>query len=149
MTGLKYSRGRRFGKTRLALEIARGLRRLLPGWSVARGARVDSQKESWYPRRWPTPWGCASSRTARSPTRLADALRQKMMLLLLDNCEHLLDAAARLVDALLGSCPRLADTGHQPGGYGRPRRSSSAGASPHRYPKPTVRPRPRSRATRQ
>jgi predicted ATPase len=38
---------------------------------------------------------------------LADALREKKILLLLDNCEHLLDAVARLVDALLSSCPRL------------------------------------------
>ena len=29
------------------------------------------------------------------------------MLVLLDNCEHLLDAVAALVRALLGACPRL------------------------------------------
>jgi transcriptional regulator with XRE-family HTH domain/tetratricopeptide (TPR) repeat protein len=36
---------------------------------------------------------------------LADALRGRALLLLLDNCEHLLDACARLVDALLSACP--------------------------------------------
>jgi len=36
---------------------------------------------------------------------LAEALRAKRLLLLLDNCEHLLDASAALVDALLRSCP--------------------------------------------
>jgi predicted ATPase/DNA-binding CsgD family transcriptional regulator len=34
-------------------------------------------------------------------------LRQKHVLLVLDNCEHLLDACARLVDGLLSNCPRL------------------------------------------
>jgi|SRR5215217_2097584 len=34
-------------------------------------------------------------------------LREKRGLLILDNCEHLVDAAARLVDFLLTSCPHL------------------------------------------
>jgi non-specific serine/threonine protein kinase len=38
---------------------------------------------------------------------LLDSVGDKQMLLVLDNCEHLTDAAARLADALLGSCPRL------------------------------------------
>ena len=38
---------------------------------------------------------------------LADALRPRRTLLLLDNCEHLLDACARLVDPLLRACPHL------------------------------------------
>ena len=38
---------------------------------------------------------------------LADALREKDLLLVLDNCEHLIEACARLADALLGGCARL------------------------------------------
>ena len=38
---------------------------------------------------------------------LCRALRDKRLLLVLDNCEHLLDACARLADALLGACPGL------------------------------------------
>ena len=34
-------------------------------------------------------------------------IRERRMLILLDNCEHLLDASAELVIALLGSCPAL------------------------------------------
>src|SRR5882762_3562367 len=34
-------------------------------------------------------------------------LRSRRLLLLLDNCEHLVDACARLTDALLGFCPEL------------------------------------------
>jgi predicted ATPase/DNA-binding SARP family transcriptional activator/DNA-binding CsgD family transcriptional regulator len=38
---------------------------------------------------------------------LADALRTRRMLLVLDNCEHLIDAVARLVGDLLRVCPDL------------------------------------------
>jgi predicted ATPase len=38
---------------------------------------------------------------------LVDSLRDKVMLLVVDNCEHLVDAAARLADMLLDSCSRL------------------------------------------
>jgi predicted ATPase/DNA-binding SARP family transcriptional activator/DNA-binding CsgD family transcriptional regulator len=38
---------------------------------------------------------------------LVDALRSRQMLLVLDNCEHLVDAVARLVEDLLLSCPEL------------------------------------------
>src|SRR4029079_1026231 len=38
---------------------------------------------------------------------LADALRPRCLLLVLDNCEHLVAACAELADALLGPCPRL------------------------------------------
>ena len=38
---------------------------------------------------------------------LIDVLRDKHMLLLLDNCEHLIDATAGLIEELLHECPRL------------------------------------------
>ena len=38
---------------------------------------------------------------------LIDALRSRQMLIVLDNCEHLVDAVARLVEDLLRSCPNL------------------------------------------
>src|SRR6266851_4891056 len=43
-------------------------------------------------------------------------LRTRNLLLLLDNCEHLVDACARLTDALLGFCPdlRILATGREP-----------------------------------
>ncbi|MEU4314656.1 BTAD domain-containing putative transcriptional regulator [Nocardia sp. NPDC024068] len=39
--------------------------------------------------------------------RLRDALSARPMLLVLDNCEHLIDAAADAVADLVGSCPQL------------------------------------------
>ena len=38
---------------------------------------------------------------------LAEVLKDRELLLLMDNCEHLLEATARLVNRLLDSCPRL------------------------------------------
>ncbi len=38
---------------------------------------------------------------------LFDYLREKQLLLILDNCEHLITACAQLADDLIASCPRL------------------------------------------
>lgn len=40
-------------------------------------------------------------------TQLAEYLRSREVLLVLDNCEHLVDRCATLADTLLRSCPRL------------------------------------------
>jgi predicted ATPase/DNA-binding SARP family transcriptional activator len=48
--------------------------------------------------------------------RLAALLASRTMLLILDNCEHLVDAAARLADRLLAECPgvRVLATSREP-----------------------------------
>jgi predicted ATPase len=38
---------------------------------------------------------------------LIDALQDRSLLVVLDNCEHVIDACAKLADALLRSCPRV------------------------------------------
>src|SRR5829696_7493381 len=38
---------------------------------------------------------------------LAEELRTKHLLLVVDNCEHLIEAVARLTDELMGACPKL------------------------------------------
>jgi predicted ATPase len=52
--------------------------------------------------------------------RLAELLRARTLLLVLDNCEHLVDACARLAEALLGACPglRILATSREPLGLG-------------------------------
>ena len=45
---------------------------------------------------------------------LAAYLSRKQTLLILDNCEHVLSAAAALADRLMSSCPIAAHTRHQP-----------------------------------
>ena len=52
----------------------------------------------------------------------------RQMLVVLDNCEHLLDASAALVVALLGGVPAADAVGHQPRADRRGRRSELAGA---------------------
>jgi predicted ATPase len=50
----------------------------------------------------------APEQPGRSLTEtLRDVLRRKSLLLVLDNCEHLVTACADLADALLRACPRL------------------------------------------
>jgi non-specific serine/threonine protein kinase len=94
------------GKTRLALEVARGL-----AGAYANGA--------WLVQLAPLSEGALVPKAVAGaldvPERpgepltdtLADVLRGRRLLLILDNCEHLLEAAARLVDVLLDTCPRL------------------------------------------
>ncbi len=56
-------------------------------------------------------WGRYRQASSAEPgdplDRLLAALADKRLLLVLDNCEHLIDAAAGLVDRLLGACPDL------------------------------------------
>jgi predicted ATPase len=94
------------GKTRLALEVARELV----------GAYPDGV---WLVELAPLPMGAlvaqavdvslgVQERPDRSLTdTLVDFLRTKHTLLILDNCEHLIDAVASLADTLLNSCPHF------------------------------------------
>lgn len=51
--------------------------------------------------------GIYSDPQRRKLDLLCDALREKKMLLLLDNCEHLLEACGILIDTILKNCPHL------------------------------------------
>ena len=94
------------GKTRLALEVARGLIEAYPDgvWLVQLAPLSEGEL---VPK--------AVAETLQIPERpgeslfatLAELLRDRHLLIILDNCEHLLDAAARLVDKVLDSCPRV------------------------------------------
>jgi predicted ATPase/class 3 adenylate cyclase/DNA-binding CsgD family transcriptional regulator len=94
------------GKTRLALEVA--------------GALTEEYAEGvWFVELAPlieaslVPQTVASViRVREEPGRsilqvLCSSLESKRVLLLLDNCEHLISAAAELADALLRACPHL------------------------------------------
>jgi predicted ATPase/class 3 adenylate cyclase len=94
------------GKTRLALQVAAEMveehgdgawlvelaalsdpELLVPGVATALGLREEPQRPIL--------------------ATLMDYLRPRSLLLLLDNCEHLLGACAQLVDTLLKGCPQL------------------------------------------
>ena len=100
------------GKTRLALEVAGGL----PDGGAGSALYPDGV---WLVDLAPLADGALVPRAAlaavggrEGPGRppldaLVAHLRPRAVLLVLDNCEHLLDACATLGEALLGACPRV------------------------------------------
>ncbi|WP_350277610.1 BTAD domain-containing putative transcriptional regulator [Kribbella sp. HUAS MG21] len=99
------------GKTRLATEAARTMLGDLPdgAWMVelaAIGADGDVAQATL---------GALALRDAllgdapdADPTaRVIAALRERSMLLILDNCEHVIESAATFAHRVLGECPRL------------------------------------------
>src|SRR5580704_16259506 len=94
------------GKTRLSLQTAA---ELLDGsgdgvWLVELAAISDEDAVA--------PAICEALGIAAQPGRpaletLLDALGPQDVLILLDNCEHLIDACAKIADAILRRCPRV------------------------------------------
>src|SRR5215207_540885 len=94
------------GKTRLALEVARDLAGVYPDGAWLVGLAPLTEPEL-VPQAVVQALGVREQPNRPLLQTLKDTLRAKKLLLVIDNCEHLVEAAARLVDALLGSCPRL------------------------------------------
>src|SRR5687768_1443275 len=94
------------GKTRLALHIAVELLELFPDgvWLEELAALSDS---TLVPQTVAAVLGIRESSGRPIITLLTDYLRNKELLLILDNCEHLLSACAQLVTTLLQACPHL------------------------------------------
>ena len=94
------------GKTRLALEVARDLVGAYPDgvWLIELAPISD---EELVPKAVAQALGVPERSAQPLRETLAELLRGRELLLILDNCEHLLEATARLVDLLLDSCPRL------------------------------------------
>lgn len=103
------------GKTRLAVEAAERLTERMPGgvW-LAELAPVGDPAE--VPQALLTALGLreraligqvrgAPPATTEAVERLVAALAGERLLIVLDNCEHLIDASARLADRLLADCP--------------------------------------------
>src|SRR5215212_8289234 len=94
------------GKTRLALEMARDLVSSYPDgvWLVELAPLTEP---GLVAQEVANVLG-VQERPGEPPTDvLVEALAAKEMLLVLDNCEHVVEEVARLVDTLLASCPRL------------------------------------------
>ena len=94
------------GKTRLALQVAAALVDQSPDgvWLVELAALADP---AFVPRAVAATFGLHDQADRSSVETLLDFLRSKAILLLLDNCEHLIGACAQLVDTLLRACPRV------------------------------------------
>jgi predicted ATPase/DNA-binding CsgD family transcriptional regulator len=94
------------GKTRLALEVARDLIEAYPNgvWLVE---LAPFSEEALVPKAVAESQGVPERSGEALSDTLAEVLRDRQLLMVLDNCEHLLGATSRLVDKLLDSCPRL------------------------------------------
>jgi predicted ATPase len=94
------------GKTRLALEVARDLIEAFPNgvWLVQLAPLSEGEL---VPKAVAEAVEVPEHSGEPLTDTLAGVLRGRQLLLILDNCEHLLEAVARLVDKLLDSCPRL------------------------------------------
>ena len=94
------------GKTRLALEAARDLVESYPDgvWLVELAPLSEG---ALVPKEVAEALGVPERPAQPLDDTLAEILRDRELLLLMENCEHLIDATARLVDRLLDSCPHL------------------------------------------
>ena len=94
------------GKTRLAVEIAAASQDAYPdGVRLVEFASIlDSELVS---QTVAFAFGMREERGCSITATLTDHLKEQRLLLVLDNCEHLVGACARLIDALLRSCPDL------------------------------------------
>ena len=94
------------GKTRLALRAGEEVvRRFRDGlWMVDLGGLRDP---SLLAQEVARALGLHDASISWAVDSLAQHLGDRRLLVLLDNCEHLVDASAVLVDSLLRSCPRL------------------------------------------
>lgn len=94
------------GKTRLALRAAADLAPRFPNgaWLIQLAPLADS---ALVPRAVATALGVRGAAGRPLLTTLATALASRRLLLVLDNCEHLIGACARLAETLLRACPHL------------------------------------------
>ena len=94
------------GKTRLALEAANGvLHRFQDGVLLVELAGLA--RPEFVPDAVAAMLGVQERSERPLLEAVVDQLRPQELLLLLDNCEHLLDACAEVAAQLLAACPRL------------------------------------------
>ena len=94
------------GKTRLATYVAANVQRAFPDgvWLVELAALQDEQLLAVAVAE---ALGMQDEVPQASMDNLIEHLRTKQMLLVLDNCEHLVEASALLVDTLLATAPKV------------------------------------------
>jgi predicted ATPase/DNA-binding CsgD family transcriptional regulator len=94
------------GKTRLAIELAGGARRAFPDgvWMVDLASLNDPTNVAQTVL---TTLGVADQSTRSLDEKLIGPLRERLALVLLDNCEHVLEETALLTAWLLRSCHKL------------------------------------------
>lgn len=91
------------GKTRLALEVGRSIAPTFSdGVHLVEMARVTEDSLVWS-----TIAGCLQVPNTDQPEQLLNDIKDKHLLLIVDNCEHLTDSIAVAVEALLRAVSKL------------------------------------------
>jgi predicted ATPase/DNA-binding SARP family transcriptional activator len=94
------------GKTRLAIEVATELARpgsRAVGWSEL-GSLSDAKRVAQHVAEQ---LGIREERPGSAAQAIVASIGEQPYLLVLDNCEHVVEECARLVEALLRACPAL------------------------------------------
>ena len=103
------------GKTRLAIHVAAGLGAEFPDglWLAELAPLIDA---ALVPSSVASAIGASVAGGLEATDAVCRFLSQRRALLVLDNCEHVVDAAARLVDRLLATAPgvRILATSREP-----------------------------------
>ncbi|MGE5123729.1 MAG: LuxR C-terminal-related transcriptional regulator [Acidobacteriaceae bacterium] len=94
------------GKTRLALAVASKTRDEFENgtWLVELAPIGDPEI---IPATIAAIFGVHADQSRSLRVALLDYLREKQLLLILDNCEHLIDACAEITDTILRACPQV------------------------------------------
>jgi len=102
------------GKTRLALRMAAELRRRFEGVYVVALAGLTDPED--VPDEFATTLGLQGRPRQSATIATVEYLRSRTALLVLDNCEHVIDVAAVMADTVLRTCPgvRILATSREP-----------------------------------
>jgi predicted ATPase/DNA-binding SARP family transcriptional activator len=94
------------GKTRLAVEVGRGLHGAYPDgvWLIELAGLSDG---NLIPDAIRVTLGFSEMRSKSGVEAVAAYLQQRSMLIILDNCEHVIEAAAQVVEKLATRCPEV------------------------------------------
>jgi predicted ATPase/DNA-binding winged helix-turn-helix (wHTH) protein len=94
------------GKTTLALEVARNISAAFQG-DVVLVELASLSDPSLVPSAVATSLGQQLGADQITPRSVAQSIGRRKLLLVLDNCEHLIDAAAQLAETLVRMCARV------------------------------------------
>ena len=94
------------GKTRLAIQVSRAVLERFPDgvWLVDLAPLSDPEK---VPQSAARALGIPVDSGAQALEALLDYIRSRQLLLVLDNCEHVIEACAQLVEAVLIECHQV------------------------------------------
>jgi hypothetical protein len=109
------------GKTRLALALSERVTHLFDGrvWFVTVATLAEPHL---VPQAVASALGVGDASDRALLDAIVDTIGSSRGLLVLDNCEHLVDSCAGVAELLLRNCPPTAHPGHNPPITGRTRR---------------------------